>query len=507
MQPRSDLPRDEPVQDGTQTDEQVRRFRAAMDMSGDAIYLVDRATMRFVDVNQTACARTGYTREELLTMGPQDLLKTGREDLERRYDEVIAAGDQGITTESTARYKDGRKSQAELHRRALRSGDGWIIVSIARDITQRKRAEAASRQIGRMYAMLSSTNEAILRARLPDDRYPQGCDAAVFGGELISTSVLVPGREGHSVEIVAIAGTGGEQLRSAHISVDESIAQGRGLVGISFRTLQPCVSNDFLNDERTQLWHETARAAGVMAGAAVPLLRGGRAVGVLLFYADQEGAFDEEVVKLLQRMAENIAFALDNFEREAERKQAEQRIQYLATHDELTDLPNRVMFSQLLKLAIESARRHKRKLAVLFIDLDNFKTVNDTLGHEAGDELLKRVATRLKGCLRSSDVVARQGGDEFVVLVQEVAGIEDVVTVARKILSGVIESASVGGQECGVTATVGIALYPADAQDDRSLMKSADIAMYLAKEQGRNTFQFFSDGIETPGDSLRAKLR
>ena len=310
-----------------------------------------------------------------------------------------------------------------------------------------------------------------------------------------------------SVEIVAIAGTGGEQLRSARISVDEAIAEGRGLVGIAFRTQQPCVSNDFLNDERTQLWHETARAAGVMAGAAIPLLRGGCAVGVLLFYADQEGAFDEEVVKLLQRMAENIAFALDNFEREAERKRAEQRIQYLATHDELTDLPNRVMFSQLLKLAIESARRHERKLAVLFVDLDHFKTVNDTLGHEAGDALLKRVSTRLKGSLRASDVVARQGGDEFVVLVQEVTGIEDVVTVARKILSGVIESASVGGQECGVTATVGIALYPADAQDDRSLMKSADIAMYLAKEQGRNTFQFFSDGIETPGDSLRAKLR
>ena len=354
--------------------------------------------------------------------------------------------------------------------------------------------------------MLSATNEAILRARLPEELYQQVCDAAVFGGELISTSVLVPGREGLWVEIVAHAGTGREQLRSARISVDESIVEGRGLVGISFRTLQPCVSNDFLNDERTQLWHENARAAGVMAGAAVPLLRGDRAVGVLLFYSDQEGAFDEEVVKLLQRMAENVAFALDNFEREVERKQAEQRIQYLATHDELTDLPNRVMFTQLLKLAIER-RAPQRKLAVLFIDLDHFKTVNDTLGHEAGDELLKRVATRLKGCLRSSDVVARQGGDEFVVLVQEVNGIEDVVTVARKILSGVIESASVAGKECGVTASVGIAMYPADAQDDKSLMKSADIAMYLAKEQGRNIFQFASDGIEVPGDSLRAKLR
>jgi diguanylate cyclase (GGDEF)-like protein/PAS domain S-box-containing protein len=634
MKPNTDLRHDGTVPDGTQTVEQLRRFRAAMDMSGDAIYLVDRATMRFIDVNQTACARTGYTREELLRMGPQDLMKTGREDLERGYDEVIAAGEQGITTESTAHYKDGRKSQAELHRRALRTGDGWIIVSIARDITRRKRTERAARQIGRMYAALSATNEAILRARLPGELYQQVCDAAVFGGKLISTSVLVPGRDGPSVEIVAIAGRGEEQLRGTHISVDESIAEGRGLVGIAFRMLQPCVSNDYLNDERTRLWHETARAVGVMAGAAVPLVRGGRAVGVLLFYSDEKGAFDEEVVKLLQRMAENIAFALDNFEREAERKrgeealreseerfrsltsltsdfywetdtehriaavthgpqrrtvvpkdsqtgrarwempstrpdeagwtahkamldarlpfrnfqfarlgqdgterhlsitgepafdaagnfkgyrgigtditerkQAEQRIEYLATHDELTGLPNRVMFGQLLKLAIESARRHGRKFAVLFIDLDGFKTVNDRLGHEAGDALLKRISARLTDCLRASDVVARQGGDEFVVLVQEVTDTGEVAAVARKILSGVIEPASLGGQDCGVTASVGISMYPADAHDENTLMNSADIAMYLAKERGKNNFQFVSCSIEMPRDPLRALAR
>ncbi len=634
MKPDIDRRHDGTLPDGTPTDEQVRRFRAAMDMSGDAIYLVDRATMRFVDVNQTACTRTGYTREELLRMGPQDLIKTSRESLERDYDEVIAAGEQGITTESTAHYKDGRKSQAELHRRALRTDDGWIIVSIARDITERKRAERASRQIGRMYAALSATNEAILRARLPEELYQQVCDAAVFGGKLISTSVLVPGPDGSSLEVVAIAGRGEEQLRGTHISVDESIAEGRNLVGIAFRTLQPCVSNDYLNDERTRPWHETARAAGVRAGAAVPLVRGGRAAGVLLFYSDEKGAFDEEVVKLLQRKAENVAFALDNFEREAERKrgekalraseekfritlesieeayfevdltgdlvflnaafcrllgyseheligmnnqryqspevaaevfetfnevyrtgapkigrdwalirkdgsnvlveasvnlirdsqgaatgfrgmlrdvtarrQAEQRIEYLATHDELTGLPNRVMFGQLLKLAIESARRHERKFAVLFIDLDGFKTVNDTLGHEAGDALLKRISARLKDCLRASDVVARQGGDEFVVLVQEVTDAGEVAAVARKILSGVIESASLEGQDCGVTASVGISMYPADAHDEKSLMESADAAMYLAKEQGKNNFQFVSSSIETPGDPLRAMAR
>jgi len=190
-----------------------------------------------------------------------------------------------------------------------------------------------------------------------------------------------------------------------------------------------------------------------------------------------------------------------------ERMVAEQRIEHLATHDELTSLPNRAMFGQLLKLAIESARRHERELAVLFVDLDHFKAVNDTLGHEAGDALLKRVSGRLKECLRSSDVVARHGGDEFVVLVQEVAGREGVAAVARKILSGVIESASADARDCGVTASVGIAMYPADAGDGDSLMKSADGAMYLAKRQGKNNFQFASGGIEAPEAAPRAEAR
>jgi diguanylate cyclase (GGDEF)-like protein/PAS domain S-box-containing protein len=812
--------RDRPSVRGTaalsprQMEQALLRFRAAMDISGDSIYLVDRATMRFVDVNQTACTRTGYTREELLGMGPQDLIKTSREDLERSYDEVIAAGEQGITTESSARYKDGRKSQAELHRRALRTGNGWIIVSIARDITERKRAERASRRISRMYGTLSATNEAILRARLPAELYQQVCNAAVFGGKLISTSVLVPGRDGSSVEIVAIAGIGEEQLRGAHISVDASIAEGRNLVGTAFRTQQPCVSNDYLNDERTRPWHDTARAAGAMAAAAVPLLRGGRAAGVLLFYSDKTGAFDEAVVKLLQRMAENVTFALENFEREAEheqreralleaerrsarhsrmyaalsatnevifraggmqelfegvcrvavehggfklatirvldpedgwmrpvarhgadagyleharasvredipeglgpagraarsgehtvindylscpllapwhreaanagfeassyfplrrsgkvfgllsfyageknvfdaqleqllermaqnlsfaldslerdaerrlaeartaesesrfrsltelssdwyweqdaefrfsrfegrratgaedklrqkyfgkrpwetgicleaegdwaahrallqahqpfrdltyhrimpdgtrrytsvsgqpvfdadggfsgyrgigrditeRKRAEERIQYLATHDGLTGLPNRVMFSQMLNLAIESARRYQRTFAVLFIDLDRFKLINDTLGHEAGDALLRQTSARLKECVRASDVVARLGGDEFVVLVQEVGETGEVAAVARKILSAVIEPVMLGSQECRVTASVGVSMYPADARDEQSLMRNADMAMYLAKEVGKNNCQFYSKDIKS----------
>jgi diguanylate cyclase (GGDEF)-like protein/PAS domain S-box-containing protein len=178
------------------------------------------------------------------------------------------------------------------------------------------------------------------------------------------------------------------------------------------------------------------------------------------------------------------------------RKGAEERIQYLATHDGLTGLPNRVMFQQLLGLSIETARRYGRKLAVLFIDLDRFKVINDTLGHEAGDVLLREMGARLRECLRASDVVARLGGDEFVVLLQEINEPAQAAAVARNILNVVMKPVVILGQECRVTASVGICLHPDDGQDDQSIMKNADMAMYLAKEEGKNNFQFFTSRMK-----------
>ena len=175
----------------------------------------------------------------------------------------------------------------------------------------------------------------------------------------------------------------------------------------------------------------------------------------------------------------------------------EERIRYLATHDGLTGLPNRTWFGELVTLALHAARRYGRTLAVLFIDLDRFKLVNDTLGHEAGDELLKEVARRLKTCLRASDVVARLGGDEFVVLLPELPAPDHASIVARKILAAVLEPIVVQQQICRVTASVGVALYPQDAADEATLMKNADIAMYQAKEEGKNNFQFYSPAIKT----------
>jgi diguanylate cyclase (GGDEF)-like protein/PAS domain S-box-containing protein len=178
-----------------------------------------------------------------------------------------------------------------------------------------------------------------------------------------------------------------------------------------------------------------------------------------------------------------------------ERKQAEERVRHLAHFDELTGLPNRSMFNQRLGHALAQARRSDRPLAILFIDLDRFKNINDTLGHGAGDRVLKEIAQRLRGCLREADTVSRLGGDEFVVLIEGASRPPDIVEVAQKILAAVARPVLLESQEFHVTASIGISTCPGDSDDLQGLMKNADIAMYRAKEQGKNNFQFYSAQI------------
>jgi diguanylate cyclase (GGDEF)-like protein len=172
-----------------------------------------------------------------------------------------------------------------------------------------------------------------------------------------------------------------------------------------------------------------------------------------------------------------------------------QRVEYLAYHDGLTGLPNRSLFSKTLSQSISEAHRYERRLAVAFLDLDRFKQINDTLGHEAGDQLLKEVATRLKGCVRDSDTVARLGGDEFVVLLPQLNDEKYAAVVAQKILSAAARPFTLMGQEFRVTASIGISTYPQDGLDEQTLTKNADIAMYQAKADGKNNFQFYSDKL------------
>ena len=176
-----------------------------------------------------------------------------------------------------------------------------------------------------------------------------------------------------------------------------------------------------------------------------------------------------------------------------ERKEAEQVINFQAYHDLLTQLPNRALLKDRLTLAIAQARRNKRKLAVMFLDLDRFKVVNDTLGHSMGDRLLKAVAHRLQSCLRSGDTLSRFGGDEFMLLLPEVRTRDDVVVIAGKILDRLAAPFTLDGHELFLGASIGIALYPEAGDNEETLIQNADIAMYHVKGQRRNGYQFFAE--------------
>ncbi|MEZ5558852.1 MAG: EAL domain-containing protein [Pseudomonadales bacterium] len=175
------------------------------------------------------------------------------------------------------------------------------------------------------------------------------------------------------------------------------------------------------------------------------------------------------------------------------RKEAEQVINFQAYHDLLTHLPNRALLKDRLSLAIVQARRNRRKLAVMFLDLDRFKVVNDTLGHSMGDRLLKAVANRLQSCLRSGDTLSRFGGDEFTLLLPEVRTRDDVVVIATKILDRLNAPFVIDGHELFVGASIGIAMYPEAGDNGETLIQNADIAMYQVKGKSKNSYQFFSD--------------
>lgn len=197
-------------------------------------------------------------------------------------------------------------------------------------------------------------------------------------------------------------------------------------------------------------------------------------------------------VAMLQRANAHLVIASIEAHRLTEQVESSKiELDHLAHHDGLTDLPNRMLLEDRLGQAIEGARRQGRRFAVLFMDLDRFKHINDSLGHGVGDLLLKSVAQRLVDCIRQSDTVSRQGGDEFVLLLPEIEHAEDAAQSAQKILNAFALPHHIGNQNLHIGVSIGISVYPDDGQTVETLLQSADTAMYHAKESGRNNFKFF----------------
>ncbi len=258
------------------------------------------------------------------------------------------------------------------------------------------------------------------------------------------------------------------------------------------------------------------KPSGAGSGHLVlPVIGADRIIGVL--QVERHDTYDLHHVQLLSAVASQLGVylamvELKDRERRAQEvlREKELRLRAMSQHDVLTDLPNRLLLKDRLIQAISRARRNRNQLAVLFLDLDGFKHINDSLGHPIGDKLLQSVAACLSACVRKSDTVSRHGGDEFVIVLSQVTHVEDAAISAAKIISELKREHSIGEHCLRVTVSIGISTYPGDGEDGETLLKNADTAMYRAKEYGRDNYQFFTPDMgfqAVERQSLESQLR
>jgi diguanylate cyclase (GGDEF)-like protein/PAS domain S-box-containing protein len=275
-------------------------------------------------------------------------------------------------------------------------------------------------------------------------------------------------------------------VRRRIVKVDDP---GKGLVRRALALGKPVWISDIATDETFQRRALVVKA-GLHGAFAFPLRGGNQVLGILEFLHPDVLEPDP----MLLAIGESIGSQIGQY---IVRRRAETE-KHVAMHDTVTGLPSRLLFMETLEHAVLQAQRHGRPLAVMFIDLDRFKLVNDTLGHEAGDTLLREVARRLKLRLRKGDTVARLGGDEFVMLLEDITSTRDTLLVAQKLISDIAAPYSVAGEQVTVTASIGVSRYPEDGVDSATLLRHADAAMYRAKSNGRNLCQLYSDRYSAP---------
>jgi diguanylate cyclase (GGDEF)-like protein/PAS domain S-box-containing protein len=428
------------ITERVRTEDELReseaRYRTLFDCAADAIFVHDLKG-RFLDANTVACERYGYSKKEFLQMTPQDIMAPGRsKNILQSGEEIPTKG--YFLYETVHVRRDGTNIPTEVSSQIIEYRGRPVVLSIARDITERKQAEKALRE--------SETRLGKLFEAIPE-------------------AVMVHDEEGNILHINEV---GAKRLEW---NVEEVV--GKNLRELIKPENAVLVSNHV----------RTARTNGSCSFETTYISRTGRHIVAEVI----ERPIELEGKSVILSVARDIT----------ERKRAEQQLAYIATHDALTGLPNRILFNDRLTLALAQANRRQQKLAVLLLDLDRFKDINDTLGHSVGDQLLRVTSKRLKGLLRKSDTLARMGGDEFLFLVPEIDRAENATEVARKILESFREPFLVEDRALRTTASIGVTIFPNDGENADTLLKNADIAMYSAKQQGRNNYQRYTSTMKT----------
>ncbi len=419
------------------------RFRSILDETQEAYYELDLAG-NFTFVNNTLCDHIGYTREELLGMNFRGHVY--KDDVERVYNifaRIYMTGRPERRMSYRIDCKDGTMMIVENTGLPLYNQKGEIVGfrGIAQDITKSKEMEEALRQSEERYrTVMDEIEEWYFETDLAGN--------VVFFNDIFAR----------------VLGYSSEQL-----------------AGLNYRI--------FIKPEEVdtvfKIFNHIYKTGETVKNFPQEFVRPN---GNITF---------AEFSILPKRNQEGKIFGFRVIGHDiTERKRTEQQLNYMATHDPLTGLPNRFLLMDRLKMALANAKRNRYKIAVMVLDLDHFKTVNDTLGHLTGDQLLKEIGGRLTGLLRQNDTVARLGGDEFVVLLSEIGKMDNAGEVAKKIIKAIAEPFVYTGHRINSSTSIGIAMYPEDGEDTEKMLKNADAAMYYAKSQGRSNYQFFANVTE-----------
>ncbi len=458
----------------------TQRFEALIDASPLAI-IVCGADGRVEKWNASAERMFGWSEKELLGRAPP-LFPMGQEDEISHQREAILRGDTFADVEAVRMRKDGTPVSVSISAAPVRDASGQTegYLTIVADVTERKRAEQRQdleNAVTLLLADAHSLEEAmprVIQTICQSLKFAYGARWVVDQKEQIlrcAETWCIPDRKVEEFRIVSAARFEGPEMA--------------GGLNRRVRTSNtPYWLGDVAQDGSLRR-RDLALEAGLQHGFAFPILVGGEFYGVMEFFGHGARDRDERIIEISHTVGSQIGQFIA-------RKQAEANLQFFASHDPLTGLFNRGMFNRRLQQALAQAQRFERALAILFIDLDGFKLVNDTLGHNAGDALLAEIAGRLRASLREGDVIARMGGDEFVVLIEEFGEPVQVGEVAKKLLDTVARPYLLQGQESRVSASIGISTFPDDGKDAQTLLGSADLAMYRAKEQGKNAFRFFA---------------
>jgi diguanylate cyclase (GGDEF)-like protein/PAS domain S-box-containing protein len=433
-----------------------RFFDNFTDLLLDAICIVD-AEGDFLYVSAAVETIFGYRPDEMIGRNIVNFIHPGdRQKTLTAVDEIMA-GDLKPHFENRYVRKDG--STAHIMWSARWSEADQCRIAVARDITLRKRAE--SRQAA-IYAISEAANiiediEGLFQRihyLVADLLYARNFVAAVFDSD--QKKLIFP------YQAYSCPSSSHAEVLIGQVLSEQVIALGQSLMATS-QALS--VAFEGLNRQAMANW------------LAVPISANGNVIGALLVLSsDDHPPFSEEDCELLQFIAVQVAAAM-------ERKQAVFALERMAQYDQLTDLPNRALFLQRLTRALQQAQRQQTRLAVLYLDLDKFKQVNDTYGHSVGDQLLQQVALRLVECVRQTDTVARLSGDEFVVLLENVQQSEDAERVAENIYQAFATTYPLSTASVRITPSIGIAFYPEDGPTEFALLDVADNAMYSKKRE------------------------